>query len=86
VDGSWLVSTIKGATVDQLLETIEAHGNGIEPDSEPEKVAKMFMLLSLYCGMKGYSLIALAEEKHRINKTRTWGSPDPVTGVIRHVD
>lgn len=80
--------------VDELIQSIKfyikynsEYPNGnTKPEMEME-FADCFLLIidsARKCGINHNELVALAQRKLEINKSRTWGAPDE-NGVIKHI-
>ena len=83
---AWQARTFPQATPSSVAEHLrrEAVDLAEQPTSAAE-IADVFHLLVAAAEANGHDLVDLVARKFAVNQTRTWGQPEPDTGVVEHV-
>lgn len=81
--GEWmrLIGQSKEGTTQHLVEEfMEFLQSG-----EPEEAADVAILLFALAYYGGFDLLKEVDKKMDINEDRRWDTPDPKTGIVRHI-
>lgn len=82
--GEWGSATFPDGTPDSVVAHLKKEVNELAESHDPEEAADCLLLLLHHAHKCGYDLMIEAFKKFKINKTRTWGTPDR-DGVVEHI-